>query len=37
MIVGIGALSTQDVLELAEDPQQAGASATLLAPMSYRH
>lgn len=36
VIVGIGALRTRDVLTLAEDAQQAGASAVLLAPMSYQ-
>ncbi|MHA6799603.1 dihydrodipicolinate synthase family protein [Bounagaea algeriensis] len=35
VIIGIGALSTRHVLELAEDAQRAGASAVLLAPMSY--
>lgn len=32
---GIGALRTRDVLLLAEDAQQAGASALLLAPVAY--
>lgn len=36
VIVGIGALRTRDVLEHAEDAQAAGASALLLAPMSYQ-
>ena len=36
VIVGIGALRTSHVLALAEDAQQAGASAVLLAPMSYQ-
>lgn len=36
VIVGIGALRTKHVLEFAEDAQQAGASAVLLAPMSYQ-
>jgi 4-hydroxy-tetrahydrodipicolinate synthase len=36
VIVGIGALRTRDVLGLAEDAQQAGASAVLLAPVSYQ-
>lgn len=36
VIVGIGALRTKHVLEVAEDAQQAGASAVLLAPMSYQ-
>ncbi|GHB14091.1 dihydrodipicolinate synthase family protein [Modicisalibacter luteus] len=36
VIVGIGALRTRDVLALAEDAQKAGASAVLLAPMSYQ-
>jgi len=36
VIVGIGALSMRDVLELAEDAQRAGAGAVLLAPMSYQ-
>lgn len=35
VMVGIGALRTRDVLALAEDAQQAGASAVLLAPVSY--
>lgn len=35
VMVGIGALRTRDVLELAEDAQKAGASAVLLAPVSY--
>lgn len=36
VIVGIGALRTKDVLQLAEDAQQAGANAVLLAPVSYQ-
>lgn len=36
LIVGISALRTSDVLALAEDAQQAGAAALLLAPMSYQ-
>ncbi|CDG53169.1 MULTISPECIES: dihydrodipicolinate synthase family protein [Halomonadaceae] len=36
VMVGIGALRTRDVLALAEDAQKAGASAVLLAPMSYQ-
>jgi len=36
VLVGIGALRTRDVLALAEDAQHAGASAVLLAPMSYQ-
>lgn len=36
VMVGIGALRTRDVLYLAEDAQQVGASAVLLAPMSYQ-
>lgn len=36
VVVGIGALRTRDVLTLAEDAQKAGASAVLLAPMSYQ-
>lgn len=36
VIAGIGALATREVLALAEDAQQAGASAVLLAPMSYQ-
>ncbi|GAB3281908.1 dihydrodipicolinate synthase family protein [Parasphingorhabdus pacifica] len=36
VIVGIGALRTRDVLELAEDAQNAGASGVLLAPVSYQ-
>lgn len=37
VIVGIGALRTRDVLALAEDAQKAGASAVLLAPVSYQN
>lgn len=36
VIVGIGALRTRDVLDLAEDAQDAGASGVLLAPMTYQ-
>ncbi|MGY1490608.1 dihydrodipicolinate synthase family protein [Methylobacillus pratensis] len=36
VIIGISALRTRDVLELAEDAQKAGAKAVLLAPMSYQ-
>jgi 4-hydroxy-tetrahydrodipicolinate synthase len=36
VMVGIGALRTAQVLALAEDAQQAGASAVLLAPMTYQ-
>ncbi|CAM5721002.1 dihydrodipicolinate synthase family protein [Streptomyces badius] len=36
VIVGIGALRTSHVLQLAEDAQKAGASALLLAPMTYQ-
>ncbi|RTR02989.1 dihydrodipicolinate synthase family protein [Halomonas nitroreducens] len=36
VMVGISALRTRDVLTLAEDAQKAGASAVLLAPMSYQ-
>lgn len=36
VMVGIGALRTRDVLLYAEDAQAAGASAVLLAPMSYQ-
>lgn len=36
VIVGVGALRTRQVLELAEDAQQAGAAAVLLAPVSYQ-
>ncbi|MHA6803970.1 dihydrodipicolinate synthase family protein [Salinifilum ghardaiensis] len=36
VIAGIGALSTRHVLELAEDAQNAGAAAVLLAPVSYQ-
>ncbi|MEV5529298.1 dihydrodipicolinate synthase family protein [Streptomyces prunicolor] len=36
VIVGIGALRTSQVLELAEDAQNAGASGVLLAPMTYQ-
>ncbi|MFD3741858.1 dihydrodipicolinate synthase family protein [Streptomyces sp. NPDC058629] len=36
VIVGIGALRTSHVLQLAEDAQKAGASAVLLAPMTYQ-
>ncbi|KQQ03421.1 MULTISPECIES: dihydrodipicolinate synthase family protein [unclassified Rathayibacter] len=36
VIVGIGALRTSQVLALAEDAQNAGASAVLLAPVTYQ-
>lgn len=36
VVVGIGALRTSHVQALAQDAQQAGASAVLLAPMSYQ-
>ncbi|ASR35736.1 dihydrodipicolinate synthase family protein [Prauserella marina] len=36
VLVGIGALRTVDVLRHAEDAQNAGASAVLLAPVSYQ-
>ncbi|WJG24929.1 dihydrodipicolinate synthase family protein [Vibrio furnissii] len=36
VIIGIGALRTKDVLNLADDAQKAGASGLLLAPMSYQ-
>ncbi|WP_440997956.1 dihydrodipicolinate synthase family protein [Arhodomonas sp. SL1] len=36
VIIGISALRTRDVLALAEDAQSIGASAVLLAPMSYQ-
>lgn len=36
VIIGISALSTREVLALVEDAQEAGASAVLLAPMSYQ-
>ncbi|WP_406625197.1 dihydrodipicolinate synthase family protein [Acidovorax sp. SDU_ACID1] len=36
VIIGVGALSTRDALALAEDAQKAGASAVLLAPVSYQ-
>ena len=36
VIVGIGALRTRDVQVLAEQAQKAGASAVLLAPVSYQ-
>ena len=36
VMVGIGALRTSRVQALAEDAQNAGASAVLLAPMSYQ-
>jgi len=35
VLVGIGALRTKDVLELAEDAQTAGAAGVLLAPVAY--
>lgn len=36
VIIGISAMSIREVLALAEDAQEAGASAVLLAPMSYQ-
>ena len=36
VLIGIGALRTADVLRHAEDAQNAGASALLLAPVSYQ-
>lgn len=36
VIVGIGALRTDRVLELADDAQNAGAAGVLLAPMTYQ-
>ena len=36
VIAGIGGLATRDVLGFAEDAQQYGASAVLLAPVSYQ-
>ncbi|MBS9403587.1 dihydrodipicolinate synthase family protein [Halomonas sp. TRM85114] len=36
VMIGIGALRTRDVLALAEDAQNAGASGVLLAPASYQ-
>lgn len=36
VVVGIGALRTREVQGLAEDAQKAGASAVLLAPVSYQ-
>ena len=36
VVVGIGALRTSQVLALAEDAQNAGASALLLAPVTYQ-
>ena len=36
VIVGIGALRTRDVLELAQDAQKVGARGVLLAPVSYQ-
>ncbi|MFI7645146.1 dihydrodipicolinate synthase family protein [Micromonospora sp. NPDC049460] len=36
VMIGIGATRTRDVLALAEDAQKAGASAVLLAPVSYQ-
>lgn len=35
-MTGIGALRTRDVQQLADDAQQAGAQALLLAPVSYQ-
>ncbi|WP_225728796.1 MULTISPECIES: dihydrodipicolinate synthase family protein [unclassified Nocardia] len=36
VMISIGALTTKDVLSLAEDAQNAGASAVLLSPVSYQ-
>lgn len=36
VLAGVGAVRTRDVLVLAEDAQSAGASALLLAPVSYQ-
>ena len=36
VIAGVGAMSTRDVLRHADDAQTAGASALLLAPVSYQ-
>ncbi|WP_214109185.1 dihydrodipicolinate synthase family protein [Acrocarpospora catenulata] len=36
VVIGIGALRTKHVLELAEDAQAAGAAGVLLAPVSYQ-
>lgn len=36
VMAGIGALRTRDVLALTDDAQKAGASAVLLAPVSYQ-
>ncbi|MEJ5124721.1 dihydrodipicolinate synthase family protein [Comamonas sp. MYb21] len=36
VVVGIGALRSRDVLDLADDAQKAGASGLLLAPVSYQ-
>lgn len=36
VMVSIGAVSTSEVLHLAEDAQQAGVSSVLLAPVSYQ-
>lgn len=36
VIIGISALRTRDVLDLAHDAQKAGAKGVLLAPMSYQ-
>ena len=36
VMAGIGAVRTREVLRLAEDAQQAGANAVLMAPVSYQ-
>ena len=36
LLVGIGALRTEDVIEMARDAKEAGADAGLLAPVSYQ-
>ncbi len=35
IVVGIGALRTNDAIDLAKDAQVAGANGVLLAPVSY--
>lgn len=36
VVIGVGALSTREVLEHVEDAQSAGAAGVLLAPLSYQ-
>ncbi|MHA7963220.1 dihydrodipicolinate synthase family protein [Paenibacillus sp. CAU 1782] len=36
IMIGVSALRTRDVLQLADDAQKAGANAVLLAPVSYQ-